>query len=248
MKLTIVGSGDAFGSGGRFNACYHVRTSKTAFLVDCGASSIVALNRAGLATNDITTIFISHLHGDHFGGLPFILIDAQHPSKRRTPLTLAGPPGLEERFIALAEAMFQGATKVQRAFELSFVEIEPGAAPVDINGISARGLPMKHESGAPSLSLRLEADGGALAYSGDSGWTENVVDIGRGADLYLLECYQYDMKLPMHMDYETIAANSGVFDARRIVLTHMHDLMLAHADEVDRSRFILAEDGLVIDF
>jgi ribonuclease BN (tRNA processing enzyme) len=247
MKLTIIGSGDAFGSGGRFNTCHYVRTAETAFLVDCGASSIVALHRAGIGTNDISTIFITHLHGDHFGGLPFILIDAIHTSRRTAPLTIAGPPGVEARFIQLTEAMFAGASRTRLAFQLDFVEIEPDAAPVNVDGVMACGLTMKHESGAPSLALRLQTEGRTLAFSGDSGWTENVIEAGRGADLYMLECYQYDMKLEMHLDYETIAANVSAFDARRIVLTHMHDFMLARVADVDRSRFIVAEDGMVID-
>jgi ribonuclease BN (tRNA processing enzyme) len=247
MKLTIAGSGDAFASGGRFNSCYHVRTSSASFLIDCGATSLLALRRVGLVTNDISTIFISHLHGDHFGGLPFVYIDALHPSKRTAPLTIAGPRGTEERCMALAEAMFAGVTKAKAGFSLRFVVIEPNAPPLDIDGTKVTALEMLHESGAPSLALRFEADGRTLAFSGDTGWTENVVEAGREADLYLLECYQYDLKLPMHIDYQTLSAHLNRIDAHRIVLTHMHDLMLAQAGEVDQSRCILAEDGMVID-
>jgi ribonuclease BN (tRNA processing enzyme) len=247
MKLTIAGSGDAFASGGRFNSCYHVGAASTSFLIDCGATSLHALRKVGLATNDIPTIFISHLHGDHFGGLPFVYIDALHPSRRTAPLTIAGPRGTEELFMALAEALFAGVTRAKAGFQLRFVVIEPFAAPLDIDGTRVTALEMNHESGAPSLALRFEADGRTLAFSGDSGWTENVVEAGRGADLYLLECYQYDLKLPMHMDYQTLAANFDRFDARRIVLTHMHDLMLAQAGKADLNRCILAEDGMVID-
>jgi ribonuclease BN (tRNA processing enzyme) len=248
MKLTIAGSGDAFASGGRFNACYHVRTTTDSFLIDCGATSLLALRRIGVATNDISTIFISHLHGDHFAGLPFVLIDALYPSKRQAPLTIAGPQGTEERFMQLAEAMFAGVTKSRRAFPLRFVVIEPGGQAMDLAGGKVSALEMNHESGAPSLALRFQVDGRMLAFSGDTGWTENVIEAGRGADLYLLECYQYDMKLAQHLDYLTVAASLGRIDARRIVLTHMHDLMLSRVDEVDRSRCMLAEDGMVIEF
>ena len=169
------------------------------------------------------------------------------PPGARRPLTIAGPRGTEERFTALAEALFAGVTKAKAAFPLRFVVIEPGAAPLDIEGTRVTALEMNHESGAPSLALRFKADGRTLAFSGDTGWTENVVEAGRGADLYLLECYQYDLKLPMHMDYQTLSAHLDRFDARRIVLTHMHDLMLAQAGKVDLGRCILAEDGMIID-
>lgn len=247
MKLTIAGSGDAFGSGGRFNTCYHVRTMETSFLIDCGATSLLALRRIGVATNDVSTLFISHLHGDHFAGLPFVLIDALHPSDRRAPLTIAGPRGTEERVLRLTEAMFPGVASAPRPFALRFVVIEPGAPPAAIAGASVTAFEMNHNSGAPSLGLRFVADGRSLAFSGDTGWTETVVETGRDADLYLLECYQYDLQLSMHMDYLTIAANAERIGARRIVLTHMHDRMLARSADVDASRFLLAEDGMTLD-
>ena len=82
MKLTVVGCGDAFGSGGRLQTCYHVELGDHRFLIDCGATSIIGLNRCGIDPNGIATIFISHLHGDHFAGLVWWLLHAQHVAKR----------------------------------------------------------------------------------------------------------------------------------------------------------------------
>ena len=109
MKLTFVGCGDAFGSGGRFNTCFHLeRAAGGNVLIDCGASSMVAIRKAGLDPNGIAAILVTHLHGDHFGGLPFFLLDAQLVSRRTAPLLLAGPPGFEERLMTVMEAMFTG--------------------------------------------------------------------------------------------------------------------------------------------
>ena len=93
MHFTFLGSGDAFGSGGRFNTCFHVAATEGAFLIDCGASSMIAMRRFGADPNAIGTICLSHLHGDHFGGLPFFLLDARFISGRCAPLTIAGPQG-----------------------------------------------------------------------------------------------------------------------------------------------------------
>jgi ribonuclease BN (tRNA processing enzyme) len=68
MKLQFIGSGDAFGSGGRFNTCFHVTGSHINFLIDCGASSLIALKKNLINLNDIQTIFITHFHADQFGG------------------------------------------------------------------------------------------------------------------------------------------------------------------------------------
>ena len=77
MRLQFLGSGDAFGSGGRFNMCILVESEATRFLVDCGASSLIAMKRLGVSPNSIDTILITHLHADHFGGLPFFILNEQ---------------------------------------------------------------------------------------------------------------------------------------------------------------------------
>ena len=93
VTVTFAGSGDAFGSGGRYQACIHLRAAGLApVLLDCGATSLSALKACGLDPGEIGTVFVSHLHGDHFGGLPFLILDGQF-SGRTSPLTVAGPPG-----------------------------------------------------------------------------------------------------------------------------------------------------------
>jgi len=93
MRITVVGSGDAFGSGGRFNTSSGVETARARLLIDCGASSPVALKIHGLNFDRVDGVILSHLHGDHFGRLPFLLLDAQLVSRRERPLVIAGPPG-----------------------------------------------------------------------------------------------------------------------------------------------------------
>src|SRR5438445_9791328 len=128
MKLTIVGSGDAFGSGGRFNTCFRVETGGRTVFVDFGASSLVALRAQGHDLNDIDGIILSHLHGDHFGGLPFLLLDAQFLNRRQRPLVIAGPPGTRARLEALLEVFFPGSLDTKWRFAWEVVEIAPGVA------------------------------------------------------------------------------------------------------------------------
>lgn len=110
MEVRVLGCGDAFGSGGRLHTCFHVRAASTRFLMDYGASALIAMRRFGVDPNGVETVFLTHLHGDHFAGLPFLILDAQLVSRRTTPLTIVGPPGLGERLPALMEAMFPGSS------------------------------------------------------------------------------------------------------------------------------------------
>ncbi|MGD2132435.1 MAG: MBL fold metallo-hydrolase [Maricaulaceae bacterium] len=242
MRLQFIGSGDAFGSGGRFNTCMRVERAGGDFLIDCGASSLIAMRRLGVEPNAIRTIFITHLHGDHFGGLPFFLLDAQFYSRRRAPLTLVGPPGFEVRLGQAMEVFFPGSATAARKFETEVLEIGPRET-AEINGVSVSAVEVKHACGAPPLGLRLTCEGKTIAYSGDTEWTDALIELARGADLFVVEALSFDKAIPHHLDYASVRANLDRLGAKRVVLTHMGPEMLARVEEADCEA---AEDGMVI--
>jgi ribonuclease BN (tRNA processing enzyme) len=243
MKLQFAGSGDAFGSGGRFNTCFHVTAAATCFLIDCGASSMVALRRCAIDLNAIETVFVSHLHGDHFGGLPFLIVDGQLGSKRAGPLTIAGPPGLRRRLADAMENFLPGSTKVTRKFATEVVELEPGRR-ATINGVEVTPFEVQHVCGAPPFALRFAVDGKVLAYSGDTEWTDALVDAGQEADLFVAEGYFYDKPIKYHLDVKTLLAQRARIRPKRLILTHMSPDMLARPapDGCDK-----ADDGLIVE-
>jgi len=246
MRLTVVGCGDAFGSGGRLQTCYHVEAASTRFLIDCGASTLIGFSRLGLDPNAVPTIFISHLHGDHYAGLVWWLVHAQHVAKRTVPLTVVGPLGIEARFVTAAEALFPGSTGVKRRYDLKFLELAR-EQPLDVGGVRVTPYEVSHPSGAPSYALRFEVDGKVLAFSGDTEWTDSLVPTGKGADLFIIECYQFEGEPRFHLSWKTIQAQLGRIAAKRVMLTHMATPMLARRGEVADPGIVLAEDGLVLD-
>jgi ribonuclease BN (tRNA processing enzyme) len=245
MRLTVIGSGDAFGSGGRFNTCFMIETDRVV-LLDCGASSPVALRARGVDPNTIGGVILSHLHGDHFGGLPFLLLDAQLPSRRRHPLVIAGPPGTRERINAALEVFFPGSSTMTWRFPLDVVDIVPGE-PAEILGLTMRTAEVIHQSGAPSTAVRLSDGRHVLAYSGDTEWTDALLSIADGADLFIVECYEHARLMTGHMTWSVLKPRLADFHARRIMITHMSASMLANVGEARGAGALVAEDGLVVE-
>jgi len=244
MQLRFVGCGDAFGSGGRQNTCFHVTGDSTNFLIDCGATALPALKRLGVARNDIALILITHFHGDHFAGLPFFLLDAQLVSRRTAPLLLAGPPGFRERLMIVMEAMFAGSTKIQQKFALEIRELELHER-AELNGLAVTPYLMKHYSGAPSYALRIETEGKVLTYSGDTEWVDELIPAARDADLFICEAYFFDKVMKYHIDYTTLAKRLPDIGAKRTIVTHMSAELLGRQREIALEA---AHDGLVVDF
>ena len=173
MRLTIIGSGDAFGSGGRFNTCFFLETAKGKLLVDCGASSLVALKAQGLDPNEVDGIVLSHLHGDHFGALPFLLMDAQFLTRRERPLFIAGPPGTRTRLDQLLEAFFPRSSTNKWRFSWKVMEIEV-ARPTEVLGHCVTTTEVLHYSARPRLrSYSPTATNASPIPATPSGWTRS---------------------------------------------------------------------------
>jgi ribonuclease BN (tRNA processing enzyme) len=242
ISVRVLGSGDAFGSGGRLQTCFHVTAPERTFLVDCGSTALIAMRRHGVDPNGLDLVVLSHLHGDHFGGVPFLVLDAQLISRRAEPLTVAGPPGTERRVHELMEATFPGSAGARRRFELRFAELEPGER-TDLGGVAVAPQEVVHPSGAPSLALRIECGGCVLAYTGDTEWTDALLPVARDADLLIAEGYTFDKRVPYHLDLATLEANRERLGARRIALTHLGADMVARSAGLD---WEVLEDGRTI--
>jgi ribonuclease BN (tRNA processing enzyme) len=243
MQLRFVGCGDAFGSGGRSNTCFHVSGERVNFLIDCGASSLPALKRQGIKRDGIDLVLITHFHGDHFGGLPFLLLDAQF-SRRTRPLVIAGPEGIEARLTQAMEASFENSSKTKQRFDLSVVALRAEETRT-FGAVKVTSYPVVHgESGGPFLAYRVEAEGRVVAYSADTEWTETLIPAARDADLFIAEAYTYDKAVKNHLSLKTLEAHLPEIGAKQLILTHMSDDMLGRLDTL---AYATASDGMVLD-
>lgn len=239
ISFTFLGTGDPLGSGGRLQTCFHVAAPSSQFLIDCGATTMTALKREGVNRNAIEAIFITHLHGDHIGGLPYFVLDAQLIAERTMPLVIAGPPGLEDRLRAAMDVAFPGLSDVEQRFEIRIIELEPNRRAA-VGAVDVIPFEVVHACGAPPYALRLEIDDKTLAYSGDTEWTDALLDAAHGADLFICESYFYDKEIPNHLNYLTLSAHRDELDCARLVITHMSEDMLSRFPDIDTE---YARDG-----
>jgi ribonuclease BN (tRNA processing enzyme) len=238
VKVRFLGTGDAVGSGGRLQTCIQILAEEQNFLMDCGATSLTAMKRFGVDPASIDLILVSHLHGDHFGGIPFFVIDAQF-GRRVKPLQVAGPPGIGARVKEALEVFFPGSSQTQRKFETRFIEL-PEGRDTSLGVLSVRPYGVVHPSGSASYALQVKIAGKIITYSGDTEWTDSLVEAARGADLFICEAYFFRKKIKYHLNYETILAHRSRLGCRRIILTHMNQDML---DQLKESDLECAEDG-----
>jgi len=201
------------------------------------------MKRAGLNPSDVDAIILSHLHGDHFGGIPFFFIEYLYRQPRDNPLTIAGPPGTEERVRGLFGLMYGNGQNVKEIPPTRFRILRPEQRQ-SVNGIEVFPFRVPHQTHDTSLGLRVGYEGKQILFSGDSTWTDLFIDHARGVDLFLCECSFYSEQPGMHVNYLGLQANLSRLDCKKLVLTHMGEEMLARRHEVTAT---LAEDGMVIE-
>jgi len=248
VTVTFLGTGDAFGSAGRLQTCFHVRTRRTAFLIDCGATVCIAMKRAGLTHADVDAVLVSHYHADHFAGLPFLIVEGR-VTRREAPLRIAGPTGVRDRVDSATDVLFPGARETAPAFAIRYIDYDSAATAVTDVGpdIRVTAWPVTHAPATQPHALRIETGGCTIAYSGDTEWTDNLVEVARDTDVFICEASGFDGPVGIHLDHATLLRHREALDCRRLILTHMGERVIENAAIVAADLdATLAHDGLVI--
>ncbi len=220
MELTVLGCGDAFGNGGRNNTSFLVTEAGEHVLIDCGASTLIRLKYEKIDLEAISTIVISHFHGDHYGGIPFILISSLFEKPRKNPLTIVGPEGVKKRVYELQEAMYIGTADQLDELDLKFVEYKHEES-LSLGDKSISVWKVEHSPPSLPHGIRLEWHGKKIAFSGDTSWTENLLPLSRGTDLFICECnFQKEVSFG-HLSYEELLRKHQLFETKSLWLNHM---------------------------
>ena len=241
-EVLFVGTSDAFGAGGRRQSAILLRGSPGTTLIDCGATTTSGLDALGISRNEVETILISHFHGDHFGGIPLMLLAGQYEDRRRHPLRIAGPPGIEARVHQLAIAMGYPLEKHDWSFDIRYQELPPGRE-LEIGPARVRSFETKHSPESCPHGLVIESGSERIAYSGDTGWFDGLPREVAGASLFICECTYHAFDFEFHLNHGQLVAHRDDFDCGRMVLTHLGQEMV---DKRGAAAFDTADDGMLV--
>lgn len=240
LDLLFLGSGNAFAHG-RYWSSFLLNGR---YLFDASPVALPHLKRTGTVLEDIEAIFISHFHGDHFLGLPFLLLEFIENSQRTKDLSIIGPPGIEERLRAVMDACFPYTMKKQRTYKEMYVEVEDGQTGM-IGDAKFIAREVDHVDDFGCFGYRLETGGRAVAYSGDSIMCDALYDLANGSDVFVVECSCWDGACGPHLgpaDLQELRRRLGPQPA--FVLTHLdggkRDLQIPNcqlADDLARFHF-----------
>ncbi|MEX2158363.1 MAG: MBL fold metallo-hydrolase [Dehalococcoidia bacterium] len=235
LELFFLGSGSGFANGGRFYSSFLLNGR---YLFDAGPATVPVLKKHGIVPGDIDVVFISHFHGDHFFGLPMLILDYVVAAPRDRELTIVGPPGIEGKLRALMEIGLAGTARRPWPFTVRYVDAQDGAEG-EAAGLRYVARRVTHVDELECFGYRVEVNGRALAYSGDTGLCDALVSLGEGADVLVLECSNWESPPRHHMcpdDIRELRRRLGPTPA--FVLTHLD----AGAPDLGIENAVLAED------
>ena len=183
LDILFLGSGNAFAAG-RYWSSFLLNGR---YLFDASPIALPHLKRSEVDLAEIEAIFISHFHADHFFGLPFLLLEYAESTPRSKPLTIIGPPGIEERLRTITDAGYPHLLAKEKSYEESYLNSRDGLEG-DVGELHYQARSVEHVKGLDCFGFRVDIGGRTLAYSGDSVLCDPLVELAEGADVFVVEC------------------------------------------------------------
>ncbi len=226
MQLIVLGSGTSVFHPQRAAAAFWLETERGSLLLDCSADAPHRMAQERLDWSNLDAIWISHLHLDHCGGLAPLLFGMKHAPQtqsRRKPLQIFACAGTKKLLAAIDDAHNYGLFELPFPLDLTEISADNSPRPFEIlNGLTAAVVSTPHRP--ESLALRLADDRGTtIVYSADTGFSEEVAQFARYADLFLLECSFYRNKpIQTHLELADAMRMAILAEPRKVVLTHLY--------------------------
>jgi len=248
VKLLILGSGTGLPNPKRAAPGYVLNVEEKNLLLDSGSGTFQRLIECGVTYQDIDYILYSHLHPDHTLDFISMLFASRNPRNlRKKDLIVIGPEGLEDFYNKMVS--LYGSTIIPEKYKIILKEVADGEIDLGICRISTKVL--LHSSKA--IGFRIEAkDGGALVYSGDTDYCENIVRLSEGADTLLLDSsFPDEFKMEGHLTPSEAGRVAEEAGAKRLILTHLYPVcdrypILKQCRKSFKGKIMLARDYMSI--
>lgn len=230
MRLVVLGSGTTVPHATRSPSGYWVQTSTGSILLDCSATVPFRMAQERLDWPALDSIWISHFHIDHCGGLAPFLAGTKHTDEmkgRKKPLKIFGPVGLRRLLDAFDQA--NNYRLFSQPFPVETIEIDELEAFEILPQVEAVALKTPHTDESHAIHIR-DSSGKTLVFTADTGFSESLADFFNGVDLAVVEC-SFLKEKPVEKHLELAEAIYLVRKARprRVVLTHLYPLW----DDID---------------
>lgn len=218
LDLTFIGTGNAFAPTRYWSSFL----ADDAYLFDAPPTLLAHMKKLQKDPNEIEVVFISHFHGDHWFGLPFLFLEYAELKPRTKDLTIVGPPGIAKRVESLTNMAFSNVfRKRDRGYHLHFVEAHDRKGG-DIAGCAFIARRVRHVDDLDCFGYRVETPRGAIAYSGDTVMCDALVPLAEGADVFVVECSCWGEQCGPHLNPADILELRARIGAKtKFILTHI---------------------------
>jgi ribonuclease BN (tRNA processing enzyme) len=237
VEVLFLGTGSASAPAGRSHTCIVLRAEGSTILLDCGGSALPAITRV-LDPATIDAILISHLHGDHFGSVPFVLLHQGFAGRAR-PLLIGGPRGLQTRLRDLSLSLYADFYDKPLPFPTPFYAFDDGDR--DIGPARVTPLAVVHQASSEPWGVRVRIGGKLIAFSGDAEWSDALPALADGADLFICEATTYALRWAGHLSVMELVERRAELRCKRLVLVHLGPEAVARRAEIALE---VAEDGM----
>jgi len=246
VEVFVLGSADAFNTGGRANSAYWVKDTYGEFAIDFGPTALAQAKRLKMNFDALDTIMVTHLHGDHIGGLPMLILHLHYDLNRTKPLTIVGPPSIEQYLLSLWSATYPSTRKKPLSYELRFETWHIDQQWTSL-GRRVSVLEAVHDKLAEPFSLKIETGSQRIAFSGDTGWQDQLTEFTADCDLFVCEATNPNSGFWGHMSVEEHRTHRKKLHAKKLVLSHLNDAALKSAiSDAKIYDWDVAYDGMII--